>query len=89
MLQTDGNRVNPAAQPRPTVNVQLTERTSLLLRELVSHLRQNRTQLREEWARRITEAKLLTAMSNEEVFAEAAPQGKGTEPSIALPATGK
>ena len=71
MLQTDGNRVNPATQPRPTVNVQLTERTSLLLRELVSHLRQNRTQLREEWARRITEAKLLTAMSNEEVFAEA------------------
>ena len=71
MLQADGNRVNPATQPRPTVNVQLTERTSLLLRELVSHLRQNRTQLREEWARRITEAKLLTAMSNEEVFAEA------------------
>jgi len=41
------------------------------LRELVSHLRQNRTQLREEWARRITEAKLLTAMSKEEIFAEA------------------
>ena len=71
MLQTDGNRVNPAAQPRQNVNVQLAERTSVLLRELVSHLRQNRTQLREEWARRITEAKLLTAMSNEEVFAEA------------------
>lgn len=44
---------------------------SLLLRELVAHLRQNRTQLREEWARRITEAQLLTAMSKEEVFAEA------------------
>ncbi len=42
-----------------------------LLRELVAHLRQNRTQLREEWARRITEAKLLTAMSREEIFAEA------------------
>ena len=42
-----------------------------LLRELVSHLRENRTQLREEWARRITEAKLLTAMSKEEIFAEA------------------
>ncbi len=42
-----------------------------LLRELVSHLRRNRTQLREEWARRITEAKLLTAMSKEEIFAEA------------------
>jgi rsbT co-antagonist protein RsbR len=45
--------------------------TTELLRELVAHLRQNRTQLREEWARRITEARLLTAMSNEEIFAEA------------------
>src|SRR5882762_2122740 len=44
---------------------------SLLLRELVAHLRENRTQLREEWARRITEAKLLTAMTPDEVFAEA------------------
>ena len=39
------------------------ETTAGLLRELVAHLRQNRTQLRQEWARRITEAKLLTAMS--------------------------
>ena len=31
-----------------------------LLQELVAHLRQNRTQLREEWANRITEARLLT-----------------------------
>ncbi len=45
--------------------------TAALLRELVAHLRQNRTQLREEWARRITEAQLLTAMSKEEIFAEA------------------
>jgi len=42
-----------------------------LLHELVSHLRQNRTQLREEWAGRITEARLLTAMTKEEIFAEA------------------
>jgi len=42
-----------------------------LLRELVAHLRQHRTELREEWARRITDAKLLTAMSREEIFAEA------------------
>ncbi len=48
-----------------------SESTTALLRELVAHLRQNRTQLREEWARRITEAKLLTAMTKEEVFAEA------------------
>jgi rsbT co-antagonist protein RsbR len=45
--------------------------TAVLLRELVAHLRQNRTQLREEWARRITEAQLLTAMNKDEIFAEA------------------
>src|SRR6266540_4240821 len=39
----------------------LTESSAGLLRELVAHLRQNRTQLREEWARRITRAELLTA----------------------------
>src|SRR5437588_9089281 len=42
-----------------------------LLGELVAHLRKNRTQLREEWARRITDAELLTAMSQEEIFSEA------------------
>jgi rsbT co-antagonist protein RsbR len=41
-----------------------------LLRELVAHLRQNRTQLREEWIRRITESRLLTAMTRDEIFAE-------------------
>ncbi len=49
----------------------LSSSTAGLLRELVSHLRQHRTELREEWARRITEARLLTAMSKEEIFAEA------------------
>ena len=71
MLQAGRNRGNTAVHARQTSSVQAVERTSVLLRELVAHLRQNRTQLREEWARRITEAKLLTAMSNEEVFAEA------------------
>ena len=47
------------------------ETETVLLRELVSLLRRNRTQNREEWARRITQAQLLTAMSQEEVFAEA------------------
>src|SRR4029079_12235024 len=47
------------------------ETTSELIKELVAHLRQNRTQLREEWARRITESKLLTAMTKEEIFKEA------------------
>src|SRR3954466_16002369 len=54
----------------PTVLVS-NESTSALLTELVAHLRQNRTQLREEWARRITESQLLTAMTKEEIFAEA------------------
>jgi rsbT co-antagonist protein RsbR len=44
---------------------------SHLLPELVAHLRENRTQLREEWARRITDAELLTAMTPEELFSEA------------------
>lgn len=54
-----------------TAGARAGESTSSLLRELVAHLRRNRTQLREEWARRITDAKLLTAMTSEEIFAEA------------------
>lgn len=49
----------------------IIESPQALLSELVSHLRQNRTQLREEWARRITQSRLLTAMTQEEVFVEA------------------
>lgn len=45
--------------------------TSELLRELVAHLRQNRGLLREEWVTSITEARLLTAMTQEEIFDEA------------------
>jgi rsbT co-antagonist protein RsbR len=44
---------------------------AILLRELVAHLRENRTLLRDEWARHIIEAQLLTAMTREEIFAEA------------------
>lgn len=47
------------------------ESATTLLSELVEHLRRNRTQLRQEWAQRITKAKLLTAMTEEEVFSEA------------------
>jgi rsbT co-antagonist protein RsbR len=49
----------------------LDEATSELLRELVSHLRQNRTQLREGWVESISATRLLTAMTKEEIFAEA------------------
>src|SRR5437870_6726406 len=47
------------------------DESSELLRELVAHLRQNRTQLREEWVGRISETRLRTAMTKEEIFAEA------------------
>ena len=41
-----------------------------LLHELVAHLRQSRTELREEWVRRITDAQLLRVMTPEEIFSE-------------------
>src|SRR5881397_1842650 len=68
--------VMKATMKRKENKTQLTdsnppESSAALLRELVAHLRQNRTQLREEWARRITDAELLTAMSKEEIFSEA------------------
>ncbi len=63
------------AQPRrrrSTTRSGSPERTGAdLLGELVAHLRENRTALREEWARRITEAQLLTAMTPAEIFSEA------------------
>jgi rsbT co-antagonist protein RsbR len=51
--------------PPPPAEVDLS-----LLHQLVEYLRQNRTDLREEWARRITDAQLLSAMSPEEIFSE-------------------
>ncbi len=42
-----------------------------LLPELVAHLRESRTQLRQEWATRITDASLLSAMTHQEIFTEA------------------
>jgi len=44
---------------------------SSLLGELVSYLRENRTELREAWAARISEAELLGVMSDDEIFSEA------------------
>jgi rsbT co-antagonist protein RsbR len=48
-----------------------SEDTDSLLQELVAYLRENRSDLREEWARRISEAELLGVMSDEEIFSEA------------------
>jgi rsbT co-antagonist protein RsbR len=41
-----------------------------LLPELIAYLRDNRTQLREEWVERITQAQLLGVMTPEEIFSE-------------------
>jgi rsbT co-antagonist protein RsbR len=43
----------------------------VLLPELVAHLREHRTSLRQEWATRITDAHLLSSMTAQEVFSEA------------------
>jgi rsbT co-antagonist protein RsbR len=48
-----------------------SEDAASLLQELVAYLRDSRTELREEWARRISEAELLSVMSDEEIFSEA------------------
>ncbi|HEX2104513.1 MAG TPA: STAS domain-containing protein [Solirubrobacteraceae bacterium] len=47
-----------------------TELDAPLLRQLVAHLREQRGDLREEWARRITDAQLLRAMTPQEIFSE-------------------
>jgi rsbT co-antagonist protein RsbR len=61
---------SPTAMPKPATR-DTREGTQALLTELVALLRKSRTQLREEWARRITESRLLTAMTQEEIFVEA------------------
>ena len=61
----------PATQKNRAAELARSEPKLELLRELVAHLRQNRTLLREEWVARIAEAQLLTAMTQEEIFAEA------------------
>jgi rsbT co-antagonist protein RsbR len=63
----------PAGRAAGATNAALTSTptSEALLPELVAHLRQHRAQLREEWARSITEAGLLTVMTPEEVFSEA------------------
>lgn len=60
-------RATKASSRMETVGVT----SEALLPELVAHLRRNRSPLREEWARRITNARLLTAMTPEEIFSEA------------------
>jgi rsbT co-antagonist protein RsbR len=56
--------------PLTTPAVEVPEVDDALLRELVTYLRQMRTELRQEWARRITRARLLRAMAPDEIFSE-------------------
>lgn len=60
-------------QPQPVEEaapIHTEQRDPALLHELVDHLRGNRTALREEWVRRITDAQLLRVMTPEEIFSE-------------------
>ena len=71
MAKRENSPQDSAVRKGQAVNLASSEASSELLRELVAHLRQNRTQLREEWVNRIAETRLLTAMTKEEIFAEA------------------
>jgi anti-anti-sigma regulatory factor len=57
--------------PDGLAGAEATAGDDLLLPELVAHLREHRTQLRREWANRITDAHLLTSMTQQEIFSEA------------------
>ncbi len=62
--------MNEPKKERST-HLKVDETVTTLLSELATHLREHRTQLRQEWAQRITKARLLTAMTEQEVFTEA------------------
>ncbi|HEX6421337.1 MAG TPA: STAS domain-containing protein [Acidimicrobiales bacterium] len=70
-MSTSEQQAAPVPGARSPVGAVAGEGGAALLHELVEHLREHRAQLREEWARRITDSGLLTAMSPEEVFTEA------------------
>ena len=63
---SDGGSAQPADLP-----AEGSDGADSLLLELVGSLRDERTELREEWARRISEAELLGVMSDDEIFSEA------------------
>jgi rsbT co-antagonist protein RsbR len=71
IARVNARRRMSARETHPRGGEPILPSKEALLSELVAHLRHNRTQLREEWGRRITESRLLTAMSKEEIFAVA------------------
>ena len=62
--------MNQGNQPHEDQSLQMPEVDRSLLHELVAYLRDNRTELREEWVERITQAQLLGVMTPEEIFSE-------------------
>jgi len=71
--ERDGGQtsVSTNGKPQPGDGQEEQVEHSKLLSELVSHLRDNRTRLREQWASRIADAHLLSAMTGQEIFTEA------------------
>jgi len=59
-----------ATESLPQPPLKAPEIDTSLLRELVAYLRQGRTELRDEWVRRITDAQLLGVMTADEIFSE-------------------
>ncbi|MDQ3095863.1 MAG: anti-anti-sigma factor, partial [Actinomycetota bacterium] len=66
-MNEDQTLADAIAEEFPTLD---GEDEHQLLPQLVSHLRQHRTKLREEWATRIHDAHLLDAMTPQEMSAE-------------------
>jgi rsbT co-antagonist protein RsbR len=62
--------MNQGNQPHTHRPPQVPEVDRPLLHELIAYLRDNRTELREEWVKRITQAQLLGVMTPEEIFSE-------------------
>ena len=68
----DGMRLRTRAEDDGAEQAEQVEQVeeAQLLPALVAHLREHRTELREEWVRRIAEARLLTAMTPHEISTE-------------------
>ena len=62
-MDNEGSPLKEPPLPSPEIDTSV-------LHELVAYLRERRSDLREEWAARITDAQLLRVMAPEEVFSE-------------------
>ena len=71
MLVSDPGGLDVATDQQPDeVDAGDAEEVKTLLPQLVAHLHEHRTELRQEWATRISDAHLLAAMTPQEVFSE-------------------